>query len=242
MKKSNYKIGVFDSGIGGLNTLKEIKKVLPNESYIYYADAKNNPYGEKTNEELLDITKNIVNKLIKLNIKLIVIACNTATTTCIKELREMYPDVLFVGTEPAIKVACDKNYKNTLLLATPATAKSDRLYELIESNVKYDQKLSIIPCKGLADAIESKDKKRIYAMIYMLIYDYVSYDYDSIVLGSTHYCYIKKELKKLFKNAEIIDGNKGVAKQVKNLLKKNNLLTDRKEKGTTKFIETKKHR
>ena len=86
----NKKIGVFDSGIGGLTTLEEIKKILPNEDYIFYADSKNNPYGEKTKEELFKITENIVDKLLIENVKIIVIACNTATTNCIEHLRNKY--------------------------------------------------------------------------------------------------------------------------------------------------------
>ena len=105
----NRKIGVFDSGIGGITVLKEIIKILPNEDYLYYCDSKNNPYGEKSDIELLEITNNIVNFFIKKDVKIIVVACNTATTRCIKTLRKMYPDILFVGTEPAIKLACSQH-------------------------------------------------------------------------------------------------------------------------------------
>ena len=115
------KIGILDSGIGGTSTLEEIKKLLPNEDYIYYADSKNNPYGEKTPEEIYKIVKNIVEFLIAKNTKLIVLACNTATTRCLKKLKKEYPNMLFVGTVPAIKVACDNNFKHTLVLATPST-------------------------------------------------------------------------------------------------------------------------
>ena len=89
----NKKIGMFDSGIGGLTILKELKKLLPNEDYIYYADSKNNPYGEKSDTELMKIVTNIVDYLISRDVKIIVIACNTATTRCIKRLRMMYPDI-----------------------------------------------------------------------------------------------------------------------------------------------------
>ena len=137
---SNNKIGMFDSGIGGLTVLKELRKILPNENYIYYADSKNNPYGEKSDSELMAIVTNIVDYLISKEVKIIVIACNTATTRCINRLRKMYPDMIFVGTEPAIKVACDKNYKNTLVMATPGTIKSERTHELVKLNKKRNQK------------------------------------------------------------------------------------------------------
>ena len=121
------KIGVFDSGLGGLSVLKELRKLLPNEDYIYYADSINVPYGEKSDEELLDLTSKIVDYLLEKDCKLIVIACNTATTSCMKRLRELYPDTIFVGTVPAIKVAYDHNYKNTIILSTPYTTKSKRV-------------------------------------------------------------------------------------------------------------------
>ena len=110
----NRKIGILDSGIGGTTILKEIRKLLPNEDYIYYADTKNNPYGEKKKEEIEAIVKEIVDYLMTIkNCKMIVIACNTATTTCMKKLKQEYQDMIFIGTVPAIKVACDYNYKNT---------------------------------------------------------------------------------------------------------------------------------
>ena len=152
---NNNKIVMFDSGIGCLTVLKELRKLLPNENYIYYADSKNNPYGEKSDEELMGIVTGIVDFLIEKEVKIIVIACNTATTRCINRLRKMYPDMLFVGTEPAIKVACDKNYKNTLVMATPSTIKSERTHELVKLNKRNDQKITLLPCKGLTETIES---------------------------------------------------------------------------------------
>ena len=110
------KIGVFDSGLGGLSVLKEMMRVLPNEDFLFYEDSLNNPYGVKDEEELLEITSKIVDYLLDHDCKIIVIACNTATTCCMKALREKYPDTIFVGTVPAIKVAYDNNYKNTIIL------------------------------------------------------------------------------------------------------------------------------
>lgn len=239
MKKNNYKIGIFDSGIGGLTTLKEIKKLLPNESYIYYLDNKNIPYGDKSDDELKIIAKNIINFFDKKKVKIIVIACNTMTTKCIEYLRKTYPDKIFIGTEPAIKVACDKGYKNTLLMVTPATAKSERLFKIINDNAKDDHKITILPCKGLADTIETKDKKRIRYLIYNLLYEYKIYNYDSVVLGCTHYCHIKKIISEIFPNAKLIDGNKGVSKEVKRKLEENNLLTDKKTKGNVVIYKSK---
>ena len=236
---NNNKIGMFDSGIGGLTVLKELRKLLPNENYIYYADSKNNPYGEKSDSELMDIVTNIVDFLISREVKIIVIACNTATTRCINRLRKMYPDMIFVGTEPAIKVACDKNYKNTLVMATPGTIKSERTHELVKLNKKRDQKITLLPCKGLADAIESGNKDNVNKVLHKLLDKYVDEDIDSIVLGCTHYPHAKKNIKELFPKVKLIDGNKGVSKQVKRQLESHNLLSDSTTHGKVKMIYNK---
>ena len=197
MTNKNNKIGILDSGIGGTTTLNEIKKLLPYEDFIYYADSKNNPYGSKSTEELYSIVKNIVDYLIEKEVKLIVVACNTATTRCIEKLRKDYPNILFIGTEPAIKVACDNNYKNTLVLATPGTIKSERIEELVNKNKKTNQNIYLLPCDYLANAIERNDNKEIDSLLYNYLTPYQNKNIDSIVLGCTHYPLIKNITAKL---------------------------------------------
>ena len=237
MTNKNNKIGILDSGIGGTTTLNEIKKLLPYEDFIYYADSKNNPYGSKSTEELYSIVKNIVDYLIEKEVKLIVIACNTATTKCIEKLRENYKNILFVGTEPAIKVACDNNYKNTLVLATPGTIKSERIGELVNKNKKTNQNIYLLPCDYLANAIERNDNKEIDSLLYNYLTPYQNKNIDSIVLGCTHYPLIKDKIQSYFKDAVIIDGNIGVAKRVKYILEINDLLGN--NKGNIEYIYNK---
>ncbi len=220
------KIGLFDSGIGGTTILNELLKVLPKEDYIYYADSKNNPYGEKDDKELYAITDNIVKYLLDNGSKIIVIACNTATTRCIKHLREVFPGVLFVGTEPAIKPACEGGYKNILMLGTPGTCVSIRTNELVKTYKKEDQNIYLVPCYGLANAIEFDQKavqKRIIKEIYQT---YKNKKIDCVVLGCTHYPLIKDLISKYFKDIPMIDGSLGVAKRVKFLLEQNNTLNN----------------
>ena len=233
----NKKIGIFDSGIGGTTTLKEIVKLLPNEDIIYYKDSKNNPYGEKNDEELYNIVKNIVEYLIKEDVKLIVIACNTATTKCISKLRNNYKDMIFVGTEPAIKVACDNNFKNILVMATPATIASERTHELILNNKKEFENITLLPCDGLANAIETNNQNKIDELLHKHLDKYKSDNIDAVVLGCTHYPLIKDKISKYFKNAKLIDGNMGVAKQVKYQLEIHNLLNEKKKQGSIEFVE-----
>lgn len=218
------RIGIFDSGIGGLTVLEELKKILPNEDYLFYADSKNCPYGEKSDSELYDITSNIVDYLIDKDCKIIVIACNTATTRCIKYLREKYKDMTFIGTEPAIKVACDRDYKNILVMATPATIASERTNILVDQNKKEYENIYLVPCEGLADAIETENVKKQEGIVSSIYEEYKNMNIDAIVLGCTHYPHIKEMINKYFKDAELLDGGAGVARETRRQLEKMNML------------------
>lgn len=218
------RIGVFDSGIGGLTVLEELKKLLPNEDYLFYADSKNCPYGEKSDTELYDITSNIVDYLINKDCKIIVIACNTATTRCIKYLRDKYKDMTFIGTEPAIKVACDRDYKNILVMATPATIASERTSILVNDNKKDYENVYLVPCEGLADAIETDNFKKQEEIVSSIYEEYKDKEIDAIVLGCTHYPHIKDLISKYFTNAELLDGGAGVARETKRQLERMNML------------------
>ena len=133
---NNNKIGIFDSGIGGVTVLKEILKILPNENYIYYSDSKNNPYGDKNDEEIIKICDDIVNKFIQQKCKAIVIACNTASAKAVKYLREKYKEEIIIAIEPAYKMVHDFAYdKCTLVMATKGTIESEKFHNLLR---KYD--------------------------------------------------------------------------------------------------------
>ena len=232
------KIGVFDSGIGGLTVLECLKEVIPDEDYIFYADSKNNPYGERSEEELYGITSNIVDYLKDRSCRLIVIACNTATTRCIKYLRDKYKDLVFIGTEPAIKVACDNNYNNILVMATPATIESERTSILINDNKKDNENFYLVPCYGLANAIEVGDTKKQEEIVSEIYNNYKDKNIDAIVLGCTHYPHIKELINKYFTNVVLLDGGLGVAKETKRQLESHNLST-KKGNANVEFIQTK---
>lgn len=232
------KIGLFDSGLGGLSVLKELIKVLPNEDYLFYEDSINNPYGEKSEEELFEITSNIVDYLLGEGSKIIVIACNTATTCCMKKLREKYKDVIFVGTVPAIKVACDNNYKNIINFSTPNTKNSKRVSELIEEYKSDDQKIYNISGENLANLVELDKKEEIKELLNRVLKDYKD-KCDALVLGCTHYSLIKEEINDVLPNTVLIDGTKGISMEVKRQLENNNLLNDKDEIGSIKIVNSK---
>ena len=153
-------IGVFDSGIGGVTVLKEILKILPKENYIYYSDSKNNPYGDKTDKEILEICDDIVQKLLKKNCKVIVIACNTASAKAVAYLREKYIGIPLVAIEPAYKIVHDYAYNRpTLIMATKGTIESEKFNKLYH---KYNnKKTELLSCLGLADIIEERNREKI---------------------------------------------------------------------------------
>ncbi len=220
-------VGVFDSGIGGLSVLRELEKILPNEDFYYYGDSLNNPYGEKSDEELFSITSGVVDYLVNKECRVIVIACNTATTRCMKYLREKYKDIIFVGTVPAIKVACDRDFKNTLVMATPATIESERTMELVRDNIRKDQNIYLVACPGLANAIEDNDQEKIEEILKDTFREYKDKEIDSIVLGCTHYPFIKEDILKEMPGVILLDGSRGVAMEVKRQLENNGLLSDK---------------
>lgn len=234
----NNKIGILDSGLGGLSILKELKKILPNEDYLFYEDSINNPYGSKSDEELLKIVSNIVEFLLKNDCKIIVIACNTATTSCIKRLREMYPNTIFVGTVPAIKMAYDNNYKNTIILSTPYTMNSKRVNELISDYHNKDQNIINISGENLANLIENEKYDEIFALLEKLLNPYKDIC-DSIVLGCTHYPLISDIISSIIPNAKLLDGSLGVANEVKHQLTINNLLNTKSTLGNIEIINSK---
>ncbi|MGN0973686.1 MAG: glutamate racemase [Bacilli bacterium] len=227
-------IGVFDSGIGGSTILKEIIKILPNEQYIYYSDSLNNPYGDKNKDELYIIVDDVVKYLISCGCVAIVVACNTASTICIKKLREKYPDIIFIATEPAYKMVHDYNFLGkTLVLATKGTIESEKFLALYH---KYDNHNTILlPCIGLAELIEENNQDEINQYLKENLSKYKNI--DNVVLGCTHYPLIKENIKNILGNVNFYDSSIGVSKQLKRKLEEKSLLTN--STFSIKFIDSK---
>ena len=212
-------IGLFDSGIGGLTVLEEVLRLLPGYDYLFYGDSANNPYGEKTDEELMAIISNIFEWFKSRDCRLIVIACNTATTRCRSQLMKKYPELVFIGTVPAVKLACDKGYKNILIMSTPATNDSARLKQLIDNNKREDQNIYPVGCYGLADAIENDVPEAVDIILDSLAEQYGDKNIDCVVLGCTHYPCIREDIEKRCPGAAVIDGANGVARETRRQLK-----------------------
>lgn len=221
-------IGIFDSGIGGLTVLADAMKMLPNEDFIYYGDFENAPYGIKSKEEVLLLSEKICEILIKeYKVKAIVIACNTATSAAVSELRSKY-SIPIIGMEPAVKPAIKSNNGNKIaVMATEMTLKEKKFNRLIN---QFENKNIIIkvPCSSLVDQIEKLefDKATIDQIINRCISSLDSI--ESIVLGCTHFVFIRKYLEEKYKGKiEIFDGNVGTIKNLSNRLLKNNLYSNK---------------
>ena len=234
---NNNSIGFFDSGIGGITIWESVNRLLPNENTIYLADSKNSPYGKKTNDELINISKENVKFLINEKCKLIVVACNTATTNSINFLRKSY-DLPFIGIEPAIKPAALNTKTGKIgVLATKGTLGSS-LFEKT-SNI-HGQNVEIIEQHGLG--LVELIEKGIYSgsKIDSLLKEYlnpmIENDIDKLVLGCTHYPLIKDSIKKIINESiEIIECSDAVALQTERILIKTNLINSRAEKSENLF-------
>ena len=223
------KIGIFDSGIGGATVFKEIIKKLPNMSYIYYSDSKNNPYGDKTKKEIEKICEDIVEKLIKEKCTSIVIACNTASAIAVEHLRNTYSNIDITAIEPAYKMVHDFNYnEETLVMATKGTIESEKFNKLLH---KYDNhKTELIACTGLAELIENDKEDEINEYLEKHLEKYKG-KVKNVVLGCTHYPLIKENIRKVLENIrnkeekeiKFFDGAERLAENLKHKLENKKL-------------------
>lgn len=219
-------IGIFDSGIGGLSVWEEVKKQLPMEDIVYLSDAKNCPYGNKTEREIIALSRKNTEFLIQKNCKLIVVACNTATAAAIDKLRQSYT-VPFVGMEPAIKPAALHTKTNCIgVLATRGTF-NGKLFK--QTSAKFTENIQTIVRQGdgLVELVEQGEVESLKAkeLLKKYLLPMVEKGVDKIVLGCTHYPFFTTEIKKIIpRNIDIINPAPAVAKQVYKLLEERHLL------------------
>ena len=231
-------IGFFDSGVGGTSIWHEVHQLLPFESTIYLADSKNAPYGQKKEDVIIEYSIKNTEILLNKNCKLIVVACNTATTNAISILREKY-DVPFIGIEPAIKPAGLITKTNTIgILATKGTLNS-KLFE--SASGKLAEEITIIEKigEGLVGLIESGniESPEITSLLHQYISPMIEENIDALVLGCTHYPYLIPQIRKILGNSiKIIDSGLAVAKQTKSVLETFNLLQTSTIKDTTHYF------
>jgi len=215
-------IGFFDSGIGGLSVLAESLQRLPDQDYLYMADTLRVPYGSKTKDEVRDYIFEAVGRMMQQGIDALVVACNTATSIAVEELRSVY-DLPIVGMEPAVKPAVEMNRatgKRVLVLATPLTLQLPRYYALV-SRVDEGGIVDSLPLPELVHYCESLqfDPQVMEAYFRSKFAEYNLDDYGIIVLGCTHYPFYRNILRGMLpRHIEIVDGNAGTVRRLSALL------------------------
>lgn len=215
------KIGIFDSGVGGITVLKEALKQLPQVEYVYYSDNLHVPYGTKTKEEVLGYVSNVVDILLKEQVDAIVIACNTATSIAADILREKYKNIPIIGMEPAVKLAVEQTKSGRVLVtATPLTLKEEKYKHLVDKVDPHERTdaLALPELVQYAERFEF-DKAVLKAYFEDKFKTYNLNMYNGIVLGCTHFVYFKNILKEILpEHIKIYDGNEGTIRHLKELL------------------------
>ncbi|MNQ21308.1 Glutamate racemase [compost metagenome] len=224
---SEAPVGVFDSGVGGLSVLGEIRARLPSESLLYVADSGHVPYGEKSPEYIRERCRHIADFLLGEGAKALVVACNTATVAAVAELRERHPELPIVGMEPAVKPAAAATHSGTVgVLATTGTLKSARFAALLD-RFAHDVRVVTQPCPGLVECVEqgALTAPQTRALLASYVQPLLAAGCDTLILGCTHYPFLRPLLRELLPaGVELIDTGAAVARQLARLLGERDLL------------------
>ena len=226
-------IGVFDSGVGGVSVLQHLVRLLPQEDFRYFGDSANAPYGERTPDEVRSLTRAAIEKMVDDGAKAVVIACNTATSAAGPMLRETYPDLPIVGVEPALKPAVLAGGDgHILVMATEVTLALDKFHRLAE-RWSTGVSLDTVACVGLAERIEQGDLDApdVIELIERLVGAYRGVA-DRVVLGCTHYPFVRAQIAQVLGDVTFFDGGEGTARQVQRLLEQRGLLRERGRAGS----------
>ncbi|HEX5415797.1 MAG TPA: glutamate racemase [Chloroflexota bacterium] len=229
-------IGVFDSGIGGLSVFREIRRLLPGEDLVYFADQANCPYGPRSTEEIRGLALVATARLLNHNVKLVVVACNTASTAALAQLRESFPGP-FVGIVPAIKPACSLTRTGRIaVLATEATLKSAAFELLVE---RHGQGARILrqPCPEFVDLVETgrADAEETADAVRARLAGLREAGIDFLVLGCTHFEFLRPTIERFAgPTIQVIGAAKPVAEQTARVLSQNGLLAER-ERGALRL-------
>jgi glutamate racemase len=241
MSSKNDPIAVYDSGVGGLSVLRAIREQLPNEKLIYLGDQAHVPYGERSMEELRSLAEAVTRFFLSQKVKMLVVACNTASAAALKHLRLVFPQLPFVGMEPALKPASQHTHSGKVgVLATPATFAGE-LYASVVERFAQNVKIYQSTCPGLVAQIEkgAMQSKKTRAILEEAIQPMLDEGVDRLVLGCTHYPFVIPQIEEILAGrAEVVDPAPAVARQVKRVLESLDLLADSCAEGDLKFMTT----
>ncbi len=231
-------VGVFDSGVGGLSVLAEIRRQLPGENILYFADTKHMPYGSRPLSEVRSFSQSIIEFFLSRSVKLVVVACNTASAAALKYLRQTFPHIPFVGMEPAVKPAAAHSRSGKVgVLATQATFQGE-LFESVVDRFAKDVTVIETPCPGLAEYIERapNDTTGLEQLLRCWIDPLLEQGIDSLVLGCTHYPLVKETIQRVAgENITIFDPSIAIARRVRQVLGDHGGLTEG-QNGMTEYF------
>lgn len=211
------KIGIFDSGMGGISVLREMNRFFSGVDFFYYGDITNSPYGKKSKDEITRLTKIACDYFLKKKVDAVLLACNTATSASVKLLRGLYPVPIF-GMEPAVKPALTENpEKKIAVLATQFTISEEKFLEL-ERSLNANGRLVSYPCEGLAALVDKKKIEEAGEFLKPILEKIQSEKIDTIVLGCTHYVLLKKVFSSLNPSIKLYDGNAGTYSHIQKSL------------------------
>ena len=234
---STAPIGVFDSGLGGLSVVREVRRDLPHERIEYFGDSANAPYGTRPPEEVRRLAFAIVDRFVARGVKAVVIACNTATSAAVNELRAAY-DIPIIGMEPALKVACDRGggtSQRVIVAATPLTLREHKFAALMN---RFDRDNVILrqPCPDLVEIVEGGrlgDHDLVMRTLHRYFDGYDLSTVDSVVLGCTHFVFFRRHFRELLDpRTAIIDGNEGTARHLGEVLAEHDELAPDDQSGS----------
>jgi glutamate racemase len=232
-------IGVFDSGVGGLSVLREIRALLPAQPAIYFADQGHVPYGSRSIEEVRSFAHTITDYLLELGARLIVVACNTASVAALQSLRRAYPDIPFVGMEPAVKPAVEASHSGKVgVLATAATFQTAMYASVVE---RFARGVTLLedPCIGLVDQIEKGDLEGEHtrAILERVLLPMKSAGVDTVVMGCTHYPFVIPLIQQIVgPDVRVIDPAPAIAQQTRRMLEKHDLLAIGENQAAVTYI------
>lgn len=218
--ESTSPIGIFDSGLGGLSVLATIQTLLPDENLIYFGDSAHAPYGEKTRQQVRQLSTGICDTLVEQGVKAIVVACNTATSAAIGDLRKRY-NIPVVGMEPALKPAVEQTETGSVaVLATALTLRESKFLSLL-AQFRTGRRIYSIPCPELVTLVESGvlDGEEAQGVVRACLKDVELENLSALVLGCTHYVFLRPVFEKILNpKTLIVDGNQGTVLHLKRLL------------------------
>lgn len=235
MGEATAPVGIFDSGVGGISVLRCALRLLPHERFIYYGDTAHAPYGVKPTQEVLLYAHQVVDALISRGVKAILIACNTATSVAASQLRQEL-ELPIIGMEPALKPAAKLRHGGRILvLATPVTLSLPKFQRLM---ALYGQGCMPVPCPGLMDLVETGELEgpAVEGLLSSLLAAYLHEPVDAVVLGCTHYVFLRGTVQKLFPRAEVLDGNEGTVRQLKRRLEATDCLAPEDALGGVELL------